>query len=179
MAVCPGYARLPHPFYGLFEEDFVAGSYGYNGDETGLVRGPGVGLLHMERCVSPDPRVKESDVVSPSGMIAIGDALLSVNAASQIPTPSSQRWTTGNYELNPDIANGVGGVQLMLGLVSGPYLNSTLVNDLPLIKRRHGGRFNVLFCDGHVEGLAVGRLFDYRQPQVRRLWYCDNQPHEP
>jgi prepilin-type processing-associated H-X9-DG protein len=42
---------------------------------------------------------------------------------------------------------------------------------------RHGGRFNVLFCDGHVENLESQRLLDYQNSDVMRRWYRDNQPH--
>jgi prepilin-type processing-associated H-X9-DG protein len=42
---------------------------------------------------------------------------------------------------------------------------------------RHGGRFNVLFCDGHVEKLKPRQLIDTNQPAVMSHWYRDNQPH--
>jgi prepilin-type processing-associated H-X9-DG protein/prepilin-type N-terminal cleavage/methylation domain-containing protein len=44
-------------------------------------------------------------------------------------------------------------------------------------KRRHGGRFNILFADGHIEKLSIPQLFDVRQDSVLRRWNRDNLPH--
>ena len=46
-----------------------------------------------------------------------------------------------------------------------------------LTRRRHGGRFNILFCDGHVENLKPASLFDVRQDAVLRRWHRDDLPH--
>jgi prepilin-type processing-associated H-X9-DG protein len=43
--------------------------------------------------------------------------------------------------------------------------------------KRHAGRFNVSFCDGHVENLRPAQLFDTRQDAVLKRWNRDNQPH--
>ncbi len=43
-------------------------------------------------------------------------------------------------------------------------------------QRRHNFRFNVLFCDGHVETLKKENLFSLR-PDVLARWNNDNQPH--
>jgi len=73
VAVCPGYARLPGPYY-----DGWSGSYGYNGNGIG-----GFGLISVARVDDmlgapnpPNPMLREDAVASPSDMIAIGDALL-------------------------------------------------------------------------------------------------------
>lgn len=49
--------------------------------------------------------------------------------------------------------------------------------DLATGKKRHQGRLNVLFCDGHVEGLKVQEMFFGKRDQDLRLWNADNQPH--
>jgi len=45
-----------------------------------------------------------------------------------------------------------------------------------VIQRRHGGKWNVLFCDGHVESLTTAHLFDTRKASVRMRWNNDNLP---
>ena len=45
------------------------------------------------------------------------------------------------------------------------------------VSQRHDGRFNVSLCDGHVEGLSVGQLFDFRQDAALRRGNIDNLPH--
>ncbi len=57
--------------------------------------------------------------------------------------------------------------------------NSCGAADLYLarLKRRHGGRWNVLFCDGHVENLSVAESFDVRRDEVLRRWNRDDLPH--
>ncbi|MGO9204061.1 MAG: H-X9-DG-CTERM domain-containing protein [Limisphaerales bacterium] len=43
--------------------------------------------------------------------------------------------------------------------------------------KRHAQRFNVSFCDGHVENLRAAQLFDFRQDAVLQRWNRDNLPH--
>ena len=45
------------------------------------------------------------------------------------------------------------------------------------LKRRHGGRWNVVLCDGHVENQRVGELFDVQREEVTRRWNRDHLPH--
>jgi prepilin-type processing-associated H-X9-DG protein len=42
--------------------------------------------------------------------------------------------------------------------------------------QRHVGRWNVLFCDGHVESMRIGELIS-RDDEVLRIWSRDNQSH--
>lgn len=44
-------------------------------------------------------------------------------------------------------------------------------------RRRHGGRWNVAFCDGHIENLRAARLFDLSDASVAERWNRDNLPH--
>src|ERR1019366_784918 len=71
IAVCPAYAHLPSPYY-----DDESGSYGYNGNgvgDAGLIAGSDYG--HMVSA-PPPLAVRDSDIVKPSEMIAMGDANL-------------------------------------------------------------------------------------------------------
>ena len=84
--------------------------------------------------------VKESEVMAPAEMMAIGDS-----------------------------ANG--------GLYFARY-------DLPYVDRngrsssRHQGRFNVLFCDGHVESPTLEFLFADTTYAALVRWNRDHQPHQ-
>jgi len=42
--------------------------------------------------------------------------------------------------------------------------------------QRHGKRWNIGFCDGHVENLAPVKLFNLTNSAVTRRWNKDNQP---
>ncbi len=44
-------------------------------------------------------------------------------------------------------------------------------------QRRHYARFNVLFCDGHVETLRISDLFAIRSDAILSRWNNDGQPH--
>ena len=44
-------------------------------------------------------------------------------------------------------------------------------------RKRHQGRLNFVFCDGHVEGLKVQTLYFSKDDRDMRLWNVDNEPH--
>jgi prepilin-type processing-associated H-X9-DG protein len=44
-------------------------------------------------------------------------------------------------------------------------------------KRRHNGRMNLTYCDGHIERFKTERILDSKSPKIRCLWNNDNQPH--
>jgi prepilin-type processing-associated H-X9-DG protein len=43
--------------------------------------------------------------------------------------------------------------------------------------RRHNGKFNCAYCDGHVAALPRAKFFDAQDPEMLRQWNNDNQPH--
>jgi prepilin-type processing-associated H-X9-DG protein len=43
--------------------------------------------------------------------------------------------------------------------------------------RRHNGKFNIWFCDGHIEYLPFQNLISRDDARLRR-WNNDNQPHK-
>jgi prepilin-type N-terminal cleavage/methylation domain-containing protein/prepilin-type processing-associated H-X9-DG protein len=43
--------------------------------------------------------------------------------------------------------------------------------------KRHDGRLNMLFCDGHVDGMKVQTLFHSKEDRDLRLWNIDHEPH--
>jgi prepilin-type processing-associated H-X9-DG protein len=44
-------------------------------------------------------------------------------------------------------------------------------------QQRHAGRWNVGFCDGHVENLRPSDLFNLSNSVVAMRWNNDHQPH--
>jgi prepilin-type processing-associated H-X9-DG protein len=44
-------------------------------------------------------------------------------------------------------------------------------------RKRHGGRVNVVFCDGHVEHQTLKRFFLDLDEAALRRWNHDNLPH--
>jgi len=168
VAVCPGYARLPNAYYATFFPPgdpigTAVGAYGYNGaDPLGLTREPDPFMVSW---VSDFP-LKESEVVNPGGMIAMGDSTV---------VRADVFGTVGWWDFSERTFSANAGIALQLGLAP-PVMPDSAVS-LALTRMRHGGRFNVLFCDDHVENLESQRLLDYQNLDVMRRWYRDNQPH--
>ena len=187
---CPAYDRIPNRLYTQ-----TWGSCGYNG--SGLYGGPlpdvpgttGLGLIadcggsvmgFMESDPTAPP-VRESDVARPSEMIAIGDAVFGPswdNPAGPYPLPQAPPggYLWGRYELSiGDVMDCAGAYCLAGAPCSSIYPYGSLF--APLYSKRHEQRFNVSFCDGHVENLRAAQLFDYRQDSVLQRWNRDNLPH--
>jgi prepilin-type N-terminal cleavage/methylation domain-containing protein/prepilin-type processing-associated H-X9-DG protein len=165
---CPAYNRLRGVFYdpgGGFEEwAFGRGAYGYNASGLGVAPFNDYGPVRVNLTTlglggwggSPGP-ARENQVVSPSDMIAMGDAFLDKDPL---------------------------GGHLYLELVFLPSYYDLTVNGLPpgnpatqAMRQRHSGRWNTAFVDGHVENLRAKGLFDLTNPDVARRWNNDHQPH--
>jgi prepilin-type N-terminal cleavage/methylation domain-containing protein/prepilin-type processing-associated H-X9-DG protein len=157
---CPGYNRVR----GAFILSAI-GSYGYNGSGGAY---PGYPLHGLAAAAwgSPDPPPpwwslygtpkRESIVVNPSDMIAIGDAVLVQN--NSIPC--------GLWELSR-------GFWEYSSIVLGQPAGDPSVRAYRL---RHGARWNMGFCDGHVENLKPNDLFDYSKDSIARRWNFDHEP---
>jgi prepilin-type N-terminal cleavage/methylation domain-containing protein/prepilin-type processing-associated H-X9-DG protein len=151
---CPAY-RLRHTRVAVIRQPTYAeepfGSYGYNAD--GFANGiMGLGP-HQSR--SPGERgVREASVKVPAAMIAIGDANM---------IPWSGQFVTGDDWLN---------------FAGGLYPPSLPLREqcLRAIRQRHGAQYNLVFCDGHVEGIHQDRLF-VNTESARKRWNRDNEAH--
>lgn len=101
---------------------------------------------------------RESEVVQPSDMMAIGDGLLSRGR--------------GNPQLFLD---GVLDVGLAGGQSNGSWNDSWLgpfrPNDV-----RHSGRFNVAFLDSHIEYTGYQLMWSYAPDRLVK-WNNDHQSH--
>jgi prepilin-type N-terminal cleavage/methylation domain-containing protein/prepilin-type processing-associated H-X9-DG protein len=109
---------------------------------------------------------KENDVLSPSRMVAIGDATF-------------QPWM-------PPTTSMAGSIDLQFGVAArlfffygqnpppgfGPLCLAADAN------RHDGSRRNNVFCDGHVECLTPLQLFNYHKDSVLSIWNKDSLPHE-
>ncbi len=143
------------------------GSYGYNVGGTanslglgGSAAGPAGPGTNEVLCP-----VRESQVLIPSDMIAIGDGFLVL--ASPLPVivhPSLDAFIHAYPGPNAGYNAAVRGLS-----ANDPGAQA--------MSRRHGGRWNVGFCDGHVENLRAVQLFNISDSLVAQRWNIDHQPH--
>jgi prepilin-type processing-associated H-X9-DG protein/prepilin-type N-terminal cleavage/methylation domain-containing protein len=174
---CPSYDRLPG-VYGFG----TVGSYSYNeigvgpfGPNAFGVQGAGLGLgLNAD-----DSPIREGQVLQPANMFALADSeLFPVNtsyanwhqAAGDVFALSDMELIQippGHYysPYSSAPAPPPGGALYFIGLADGFY------------QRRHNTKFNVLFCDGHVETLRISQIFTTLSDDVLRRWNNDGQPH--
>lgn len=151
---CPAY-EAPIPLSGLDPYSLTwhqtPGDYDYNqcGVPCDLPVGQfGLGAVYLP--LGQRGWIRESRVLVPSDMIAIGDAYM--------------------VDGMPD---GIHALTRMPGYQAG---SATVKQEARLsARKRHTGSFNVVFCDGHVEHMKPSRLFGQDDDALRRL----NNDHEP
>ena len=142
---------LPNRNSGNTRQVYV--SYGYNSCGMSVMAGTnslGIGGHIWWRKSKPTvPPVPESEVVNPSDMMALGDGFM-------------------------------GHDNLLLGGMS----RIERIYDLPLSlkpgsvdTRRHQGRDNVVFCDGHGESPSLPAMFADTSDAALSRWNRDHQPH--
>jgi prepilin-type N-terminal cleavage/methylation domain-containing protein/prepilin-type processing-associated H-X9-DG protein len=123
-------------------------SYGYNiyglQSAGGITNLQGLGLHSWS---VPESPVKESEVASPSEMIAIGDGFM------------------GGKDM---IRDGVGNLMRTYGVPFGGTARAYA---------RHQGKANVVFCDGHVESPTLKFLFEDTSDAALVRWNRDHLPH--
>lgn len=171
---CPGYNRIRGWSGGTNGMGEFA-SYGYNTEGSvndherlgldGYYSDNGIG-----NATTYFRSVRESEIVAPSDMIAIGDAPLVLDANRKPQAggmlPPVYTWFDLSFfvehKANYD------------AVLDGTPGNDTAVRGM---QQRHGGRWNIGFCDGHVESLKPSALFDRRNPVVMQRWNNDHQPH--
>ena len=198
-AICPAYSHLSLPpvYEGPGNPGLHLGSYGYNiggGSAALTVNGTsdpqadptmgeqGLGLARTVLagdwgCLHMRP-VTDAEIADSSGMIAIGDANL-IRAFYGDATPAG-RGVGGFFDQSVAPFALSDASILVAGAPALRHLNQSLGPvslDGRLTRERHGGRFNMLFCDGHVSLLSAPSLFDWRRDSVLRQWNRDHQPH--
>jgi len=165
--LCPSYRGLTLAGNNLA---VPLGSYGYNanGVQFGLSPFGLGGYLTNPADTNTIQVIRESAIAAPAEMIEVGDANLMwvmpliLKAYYGIDGPVSYSGyarldiSSRDTEESPSFAGSPG----ILGAQ----------------QQRHGGRFNVAFCDGHIESLLDAKLFEKTDLGLAR-WNNDHQPH--
>ena len=142
------------------------GSYGYNANGVQYWQSE-LGLAAINPGPSSPLPMPENRIQVPSDMIAIGDATLQYMGSWML----SFYGTTGS-----DSVSGIALLDLSnyrMSITSAyPWPREVLRATL----LRHRGRFNLVFCDGHVEAVAEKRLFTKEDATLSR-WNNDHEPH--
>ncbi len=135
-------------------------SYGYNEVGCDGLKAPYLSQsLGLSFGVESDsPNVRESEVRAPADMIAIGDAMGPF--IDQSSRPSKLAVTESETGLSRWPGSGTFGAQ---------RINPAAV--------RHDSRANIVFCDGHVEGMMFKRLFFDQDDAALRRWNRDHESH--
>jgi hypothetical protein len=167
---CPSYARLismPNISWSPTKFEYDLGTYGYNAVGPSA-RHPAMGLgLPGE---DPDTglksrAVRESEVFSPSSMIAMGDApITALEATPDRPAIPA----VGSSDLDH-----FWGLEYILDT----NLMITPRSDVLFTRKRHQGRWNIVSCDGHTQNLKTQTLFNYKSDDMLSLWSRDHRPH--
>ena len=158
--VCPWYNRVR----GVVRID--GGSYGYNFAGAFDADLPGLGLSGLFTTNNAWLPTRESQVLNPSDMIALGDAILAIDSTRGGGPlwgwPGFNGWDKDYRKI------------VLASIIPGLPANDSAVQAM---KQRHSGRWNISFCDGHIESLIVGSFFATNNPDQRRRWNRDHQPH--
>ena len=173
---CPSYSRVPAYYYRPQDNSPLGtpgGSYGYNQgnpnrSEAGMGLG-GVSILGTDSLFIPGGvrPVHESEIAQPSDLIVVGDSALLPRSVGQ--NVHIVGWDSLHY---PHVTLPPYSIEAGFPMPSQPMWDSTRI----ALKRRHRGKFNIVFADAHIENLPLRRLF-YPSSQVLRRWNTDNQPH--
>lgn len=177
---CPAFDRLgPRLMSGVESGTETVGGYAYN--ETGFNPLPqqerGLGGVIVHPAVPPDNVIRpggvrptrEQEVACPSDMIAIGDSQIN---ATTITPPGTVVWTSTQV---PDMLL-FDSVLFEMGLPMAVHIGEAEAG-AAFNRKRHQSRWNMAFCDGHVEALRTKELFDYHSEVILRRWTCDHLAH--
>jgi len=161
---CPSYARLPGSLYTGY------GAYAYNANGfMGALRPPfglsGGGQAWGALDPGTSTFLPGSKVIASSDMVAVGDTCLSDAGRDILGFRSLSAYNGTDFTLGLSSASG-----WSAGGGTGPA-NSRLLT------RRHAGRWNFTFCDGHTENRRIREMFDPRQPDEVERWNYDHRPH--
>jgi prepilin-type N-terminal cleavage/methylation domain-containing protein/prepilin-type processing-associated H-X9-DG protein len=199
---CPGYNRMPgvysgeglvwtgpgvNDFSGSSSPDGTpsADAFGWFGAYAYNLYGVGVNFGSTVQAVAPsglgfgaqwwldlaNSYIKEDQVVNPSDMIAFADS-------SRVGGgPNTANWAHGTLKLGNCGCREMDVGQFDLALRPSPPDTDEINARLALYQRRHSGRWNVVFCDGHIEYAKPAVIYDVRNPQIAKRWNIDNQPH--
>jgi prepilin-type processing-associated H-X9-DG protein len=146
------------------------GSYGYNanGTQFAFSRFGLGGYLSDPDDWDSAVTIRQSAVIRPADMIAMGDANLMwlippvLKAYYGITGPTTYSGY-GRLDINSWIRSTAPGFAGSVGIHQAS-------------QARHNRRLEIMFCDGHVEGIPTEKLFEKTDANLRR-WNNDNSPH--
>jgi len=167
---CPSYARLRSR---TGTRASIIHSYSWNRHALNELRMTG---RVLQRGVSEINVFQENGTVNPSDLICLGDALLQT---AVLPNAPKFMIEISGVELSPTSPAAMA-LWPEFGLSpthQEPDQEQAQAEWRKINRRRHGGRFNITFCDGHVEDLKPQGLFDVRRDEVLKRWNRDNLPH--
>lgn len=156
---CPSYKDFV--FDGWSEGNIIyisMGSYGYS---VGTANSHGVYILGLAGEFGAglssyvDTFTREDTVKNPSDMITLGDSF-SVES-------------NGNLTL---------GLEFLTRKLHYPENWSPIEVSLKDAKKRHAGKSNISFADGHSEQIKLETLYLSKKEKDLRRWFSDNLPHE-
>jgi prepilin-type N-terminal cleavage/methylation domain-containing protein/prepilin-type processing-associated H-X9-DG protein len=135
----------------------IEGSYGYN-DDGSAYNDDGSALCLGPQPLSdpPAPAIRETAVVVPSDMIAIGDAHLYTLAPPGPTFDQSKAWAAGLGDI-------------------WPFPSQNPIGRAAELARHHASA-NFVFCDGHIENIKLEKLYENSE-MARRRWNNDHQGH--
>jgi prepilin-type N-terminal cleavage/methylation domain-containing protein/prepilin-type processing-associated H-X9-DG protein len=184
--MCPWFARFDmfeafvgvHPPGDSGSGVGVVGGYGYNLPGFSFTTGKELGLggvaVHPPALPDRPHRpaeirlIRDSEVLVPGDMLAIGDSVLGAQTDSghglyvMTWTHMPVLWYSVLYDMD------------------FPGADSPLwhpAEGAAFIRQRHGGRWNMAFCDGHVQLFKTRELYNYHSDQVLQRWNRDHLPH--
>jgi len=169
---CPGYDRLPGLYTPGPRPDGLArnvadwdpfGAYAYNYWGSGVFGLGGIWQSFDGGRTGVALQVKESMLARPVDLLALGDSALN---------GPMDGWPPG-VALGAKSCN-IGFLDLALRTWEMPPKKPANRDFYP---RRHSSRFNMVFCDGHVENAPGSRFYDYRKDDVLKRFNIDNLPH--
>jgi type II secretory pathway pseudopilin PulG len=162
---CPAYNRLRGEFalLPIVPPMPLSGSYAYNAVGN---NGIGLGPPNIPGTTRHQP-ARENQVLSPSDLFGIGEATL-----RQLSGPSS---AVGGVPEYWDLFDQIDYLQAVLSGTSISFWDFQL--SAQAMRQRHNGRWNVGFCDDHVETLTATTLFGVSNSAVAQRWNIDHQAH--
>jgi prepilin-type N-terminal cleavage/methylation domain-containing protein/prepilin-type processing-associated H-X9-DG protein len=167
---CPGYAHAVPPAFDPSPNitEYELGTYGFNSGGTLSYPGPSMGLGRVSLGSAPGAGatpVRSGLVLSPSAMVAIGDAPITfIGGITSNGLPAAVGVTDLSYSWGWEI-------------VEAPPSPFAAPAALASTKRRHRNRWNIVFCDGHIESMPTKKLFNYKDDEILQLWNRDHRPH--
>jgi prepilin-type N-terminal cleavage/methylation domain-containing protein/prepilin-type processing-associated H-X9-DG protein len=167
---CPEY-HGPHGYTGYdVGQVWPLGGYGYNslGTAVGFTLGHGTARFDPQRnqMYPMQTEVSDASLVAPSDMIGLGDADLHWDLGW---IRVDRMWKRRTFAYNF-------GYMTKINYEMNPRTGQDRLNEIAAMRRRHLGKQNIWFCDGHVQRVGHERLFNKSNEAALRRWNVNHEP---